>query len=103
MKAGAYDKDIAALDCSMTRIPLKVGFAPDRWKFCLDVMLMILSGLRTIVLFPVDCNFAFKHVGHQMMQVAELTRSLAPKQYGSRKQHKAIDLAINKALTFDIL
>jgi hypothetical protein len=109
MKAGAHDKDIAALDCSLTRIPLTFGFAPERWKYCLDIMLMKksgvtdLSGLRAIVLFPVDCNFAFKHVSHQMMQVAEKTGSLAPEQYGSRKQHKAIDLAVNKALTFDIL
>jgi hypothetical protein len=62
-----------------------------------------LSGLRTIVLFPVDCNFAFKHVGRTMMQVAESTQALAPEQYGSRRRHKAIDLAVNKALTFDIL
>jgi len=62
-----------------------------------------LAGLRTIVLFPVDCNYAFKHVGREMMKVAESTKSLAPEQYGSRKQHKAIDLAVNKALTFDIL
>jgi len=38
-----------------------------------------------------------------MMKVAEATMSLAPEQYGSRKRHKAIDLAVNKALTFDIL
>jgi hypothetical protein len=38
-----------------------------------------------------------------MMKVAEATNSLAPEQYGSRRQHKAIDLAVNKALTFDIL
>jgi len=37
------------------------------------------------------------------MKVAEATKSLAPEQYGSRKRHKAIDLAINKALTFNIL
>jgi len=109
MKAGASDPDIAATDCSLTRIPLTVGFAPRRWKFCLDVMLMKksgitdLSGLRTIVLFPVDCNFAFKHVGRSMMAIAEKTSSLAPEQYGSRKRHKAIDLAVNKSLTFDIL
>ncbi len=84
MRAGAYDKYIAALDCSMTRIPLAFGFAPERWKYCLDVMLMKksgvtdLSGLRTIVLFPVDCNFAFKHVGCTMMKVAEQTGSLEP-------------------------
>jgi hypothetical protein len=109
MRAGAYDKYIAALDCSMTRIPLAFGFAPERWKYCLDVMLMKksgvtdLSGLRTIVLFPVDCNFAFKQVGRTMMKVAEQTGSLAPEQYGSRRQHRAIDLVVNKALTFDIL
>jgi len=62
-----------------------------------------LAGLRTIVLFLVDCNFAFKHVGRAMMQVAETTNLLAPEQFGSRKGHKAIDLAVSKVLTFDIL
>jgi hypothetical protein len=38
-----------------------------------------------------------------MMAWAEMTGSLAPEQYGSRKGHKAIDLAINKVLTYDIL
>lgn len=38
-----------------------------------------------------------------MMRIAEKTKSLATEQYGSRRQHKAIDLAVNKALTFDIL
>jgi hypothetical protein len=93
----------------MTQLTLKLGFAPQRWKHCLDVMLMKksgvtdLSGLRTIVLFPVDCNFAFKHVGRAMMQVAEKTKALAPEQYGSRHGHKVIDLAVNKVLAFDIL
>jgi hypothetical protein len=62
-----------------------------------------LAGLCTIVLFPVDCNFAFKHVGRAMMQAAEATNSLAPEQFGSHKGHKAIDLAVSKVLTFDIL
>ena len=103
MKAGASDQDIAMLDCTLTRLPLQIGFAPKRWKHCLDVMLMKksgateLSGLRTIVFFPVDCNFAFKHVGRAMMKIAEHTKFLAPEQYGSRKRHKAIDLAVNKA------
>jgi hypothetical protein len=109
MKAGSQDPSIALLNCSMTRIPLTYGFAPKRWKYCLDVMIQKksgvtdLSGLRTIVLFPVDCNYAFKHVGRLMIAIAEKTKSLAPEQYGSRKRHKAIDLAVNKALTFDIL
>jgi hypothetical protein len=69
MKAGSQDPLIALLDCSMTRIPVTCGFAPKRWKYCLDVMIQKksgvtdLSGLRMIVLFPVDCNYTFKHVG----------------------------------------
>jgi len=62
-----------------------------------------LSNLCTIVLFPPDCNYDFKHIGREMMAWAEMTGSLAPEQHGSRKQHKAIDLAINKVLTYDIL
>jgi hypothetical protein len=62
-----------------------------------------INSLRTIVLFPVDCNFAFKHVGKQMMWLAESTNTLAEVQYGSRKHHHSINLAVNKTLTFDIL
>jgi hypothetical protein len=109
MKAGSFDDEIAALDCAMTKIPLVSGFAPSQWKHCLDIIILKHSGitdlanLRTIVLFPVDCNFAFKHIGREMMKVAEQTKSLAPEQYGSRKRHHAIDSAANKALTFDVL
>jgi hypothetical protein len=109
MKAGVWDDQISSLDWIMTKLPLELGFSLKRWKQCLDVMLLKKSGLtdlsnlRTIVLFPADCNFAFKHVGRAMMRIAEQTNSLAPEQYGSRKWHKAIDLAVNKALTFDIL
>ena len=90
-----FNSQIATIDCMMTRIALVVGFAPSCWKHCLDVMILKksgitdLSGLRTIVLFPVDCNYAFKHVGREMMKVADSTKSLAPEQYGSRKKHKA--------------
>jgi hypothetical protein len=55
------------------------------------------------VLFQPDCNFAFKHVGREMMKTAEEMGALAPEQYGSRKQQRAIDLAVNKVLTNDVL
>jgi hypothetical protein len=45
----------------------------------------LLSGQRTIVLFTVNCNYAFKHIGREMMKIGEKTKSLAPEQYGSRK------------------
>jgi hypothetical protein len=109
MKAGSFDPDISHLDCTLTKIPLERGFAPSQWKHCLDVMILKKSGvtdlsaLRTIVLFPVDCNYAFKHIGRSMMKTAEQANALAPEQYGSQKRHRSINLAVNKALTFDIL
>jgi len=38
-----------------------------------------------------------------MMQVAEKAKSLACEQYGSRRNHTAIDLAVNKSLSYDLL
>ncbi len=86
MKAGSFDDTIASMECSMTRIPLVKGFAPRCWRHCLDVMILKRSGvtdlssLRTIVLFPVDCNYAFEHIGREMMKVAESTKALALEQ-----------------------
>jgi len=45
MKAGASEPDIALLDCTLTKLPLQLGFAPKRWKHCLDVMLLKKSGV----------------------------------------------------------
>jgi hypothetical protein len=56
-----------------------------------------------VVLFSADCNYAFKHIGRQMMKIVEAANALATEQYGSRKGHKATDLAANKSLTHDIL
>jgi len=109
MKAGSFHDYISEVDCRMTRIPLLSGYAPNMWKKCLDVMILKkagithLSSLRKFVLLPVDCNFAFKYVGREMMNNAEKGHALASEQYGSRKYHRSIDLAINKALTFDLL
>ncbi len=109
MKAGASDDMISGMECNLINCALLSGYSPDRWKKFLDVMILKKSGithlssLRTIVLFPVDCNFAFKHIGREMMKIAEATNSLAPEQYGSRRHHRAIDLAVCKALTYDLL
>jgi len=109
MKAGSTSNLISAIECHLTRIPLLSGYAPLRWRKCLDVMIpkksgiTTLSGLRTICLFATDCNFAFKHIGRAMMGLAEKTKALAPEQYSSRKRHRVTDLAVNKALTYDIV
>ncbi len=93
MKGGASDDLISEVECDLINIALSSGYSPSRWKNLLDVMILKkagltqLSSLCTIVLFPMDCNFAFKHIGREMMKVVEATASLAPEQYGSRKNH----------------
>jgi hypothetical protein len=109
MKAGVISETITTIDCLLTRIALKSGYSPARWKQCIDVMIPKESGmtqlsrLRTIVLFHPDFNYAFKYIGQEMMARAERTQTLAPEQYGSRQNHRAIGLAVNKTLTNDIL
>jgi hypothetical protein len=109
LKAGAHSNTISTFDCIMTRLPITKGFSPSRWRKCIDVMILkkagvtTLSSLCTIILFAADCNYAFKYIGRAMMKQAEQQRSLAPEQFGSRKGHKAIDQALNKVLTNDLL
>jgi hypothetical protein len=108
MKAGSKNQTIASIECMLTRIPLKFGHAASRWKHCMDVMILKkpgishLGSLRTVVLFPVNCNYTFKHIGRKMMRNAEKAQALAPEQYGSRRLHRATDLATNKSLTYNI-
>ncbi len=103
------DELISEVECDLINIALTSGYSPSRWKHFLDVMiqkkagLIQLSSLHTIILFPVDCKFAFKYIGREMMKVAEATTSLAHEQYSSRKNRRAIDLAVNKTVTFDLL
>jgi len=72
MKAGAHHPRVVELECKLAQIPLKAGYAMAGKK-CLDVMILkilgvtLLSRLRTIVLFAVDCNYAFKHIRRKMM------------------------------------
>ena len=109
LKAGSQDDTIAEFECVITRIPIFKGYTPHRWKKCMDVMITKKAGLTqvdslcTIVLFQPDCNYAFKFLGREMMAYTEKTGTLAPEQFGSRKNHRSIDQAVNKVLTNDNL
>jgi hypothetical protein len=76
MKAGAMDDLINELERYLINIAFSSGYSRERWKQLLEVMFLKKSGqtqlssLRTICLFPVDCNFAFKHVGRERMGIA---------------------------------
>ena len=61
------------------------------------------SHLRPILLFDINCNQNNKRLGREVMRLAETHDGLTSEQYGSRKDHSAINQAINKWLLFDIL
>jgi hypothetical protein len=87
MKASSFNTYLALMDCIMTKIPLKTGYSPTRWQRVVDVMIpkksnrTDIDNLCTICLFEVDTNYAFKHIGRQMMFNAECHRLLAKEQY----------------------
>ncbi len=96
MKTGTSNDTISELECELINIALKSGYSPEQWRNLLDIMILKKSGfthlssLCTICLFPVDCNYAFKHIDREMIKIAEASYSLAPEQYGSRRNHRAI-------------
>ena len=109
LRAGATDDEVAAFEASMNSIPMMTGYSPTRWKKGIDAMLLKKQGvfqvdkLRTILLYEADFNYMNKFLGRHMLAQAEQYNLMAPEQYGSRKQHRAIDQALNKRISFDIL
>jgi hypothetical protein len=77
MKVGATDDVISELECSLINIALRSGYSPERWRHLLDIMILKKSGithlssLHNICLFPVDCDYAFKHISREMMMITE--------------------------------
>ena len=57
--------------------------------------------LRSLVLTEADFNF--KVLGTRAIQHAEDINELVPEQYGSHKAKSAIDQALHKRLTYDIM
>jgi Reverse transcriptase (RNA-dependent DNA polymerase) len=97
------------LDKWFLEVALKTGYSLERWQQGIDVMIpkkqdsLRVDKLRTIVLKKADFNFLNKIIGRRIMQQAEEACSIAPEQFGSRKQKSSITNALNKLLTTDIL
>jgi len=91
MKASAFNDYNCEVDCLMLRVPLVSNYTLNCWKKCLGVMILKKAGvthldsLQTIVLFPVDCNYAFKFISKGMMALREQGSALALEQFGSWK------------------
>jgi hypothetical protein len=108
-KSCAADKFLTEYESSLSHIPFATGYSPPQWQVGVNVMIRkkaqvdLVTGLRTVVLTEADFNFNNKILGRMTLQHAEMTGALAKEQYGSRKGKKAIDQAIHKRLTYDIL
>jgi hypothetical protein len=108
-KAGSFSGATTGLDALLTYIPLQTGYSPLRWRVAINALLLKKAGvtlvekLRTIVLFQGDFNYLNKYIGRHMMKDGEAYKHLLWEQYGSREGKKAIDQALNKVLSFDLI
>jgi hypothetical protein len=108
-EAGSFSETITELDALLTDIPLQTGYSPLRWCVAIYALLLKKSGLtlvkklRTIVLFQGDFNYLNKYIGRHMMKDGEAYEQIVWEQYGSREGNNAIDQALNKLLSFDLI
>ena len=109
LKACASNPLLAEFESSISHIPFTTGYVPTQWKEGLIVMIKKKAGLntvhslRSIVLTEADFNFNNKVLGRRAIQQAENLNDIAPEQYGSRKHKSAIDQALHKRLSYDIM
>ncbi len=109
-KAAAECNELSEMHALFTEIAVTTGYSPTRWQKGLSVMLEKILGcrdpekLRAILLMEADFNFANKlFLGKRMMEWAEKHNEIPIECYGSRKGHQAIDVAVNRAITWDLL
>ena len=109
MKTSSTDPYLAQIEANIANIAYTTGYSPRQWHLGVSVMLKkkenvdLVSKLRTITLLEADFNFNNKILGRETIAHAERNEVIAKEQYGSRKQRKAIDHAIHKAITYDVV
>lgn len=108
-KAAARSDYLSELNALFTEVSITTGYSPSRWKKGLQVMLLKLEDvylpekLRAILLMEADFNFSNKLIfGSRMMDWAEEHDEIPVEIWGSRKNHHAIDVALNRGLTMDL-
>jgi hypothetical protein len=108
-KAALESKTLHLLHSRMAWLPFVTGFAPQRWKNMVGVMIYKKPGninlemMRQIHLFAADANVNNKILGREMMVHAEEAGLVAPEQYGSRKRHSAVAHALNKQVAYSMV
>ena len=109
MKACAQTDHLSNFEASISNVAYTTGVSPLAWEKGVNVMIHkkshedLVTKLRTIVLTEADFNFNNKVLGRSTIYHAERHQLLPDEQYGSRPNKCAIDHAIHKRLTYDIL
>ena len=109
LKASANSQYISELHAIMTNISLCSGYSASRMKNSVDSLLLKKKGeyqadkRYTIVVLEPDFNYFKKIVRLELLARAEKYCHLANEQYSSSRNHSAINQAVNKTLTFDML
>ena len=103
-----YSLVLADIYSVMISMPLLHGFAPMRWRHCVDAIIEKIPGkpmlekLRIIMLFAADFNYALKLVwGKRLVQHAEHHKVLGTENHGSRPGRQTTDALMEKLLIYE--
>ena len=108
-KARATSPLLSQCNATIRDIPFSTGFVPSQWKHLMNFAIEKKPGekrvtkMRTIQMMNAEFQTNNKKVGKAAMAYAERHGLIPAGQFGSRKEHQAIDLALTKRLTWDLL
>ena len=108
-KAATFSALLSLCDAVSRDIPLQTGMAPEHWRHLMNFAIEKKAGdfrvkaMRTIQLMVAESQANNKFCGRAAMQYAERKGLIPDGQFGSRKKHQAIDLALSKVLVWDLL
>ena len=103
-KCCAFDPTLNEIDCTMRTAPLEFAFTPKKWLSLDDVEIMKKAGrininkMRLIMLMHPEHQINNKNIRRKVLANAEICNEVAEEQHGSRKNHQAGLLLLNKVL-----
>ena len=107
--AARHSPLLSTIHAKMITIPFQQGYAPQRWRKAVQVMLEKdkhspkINRLRIIQILEADLNLGYRLIwGKRMVESGETSNALHNSQYGARKSKDSTAAAFNKVLTYDI-
>ena len=107
--SASYDDILAEMDRLLREVPLQCGFAPDEWNPMAGCSIpkkedvLRIEKMRTICLMDSQYNMNNKWYGREFMTHNEALGTIPEEQSGSRKGHRADEVALKKVLAMDLL